>query len=134
MIRDQWARDTLLAMGQEDAGRGTYVHLYINGLYWGMYSPAERPDDAFVSASQGGERDDWDIATLEMYEPAWQQRYLGASVSIKDAIAAKYAAIVMDIAWALFEVRMHRAPERDPNQVWGEICQTYFRISPHRSL
>jgi len=75
-----------------------------------------------------------DIATLEMYEPAWQQRYLGASVSIKDAIAAKYAAIVMDIAWALFEVRMHRAPERDPNEVWGEICQTYFRINPQPEL
>jgi len=75
-----------------------------------------------------------DIATLEMYEPVWQQRYLGASVSIEDAIAAKYAAIVMDIAWALFEVRMHRTPERDPNEVWGEICETYFRINPHPDL
>ena len=75
-----------------------------------------------------------DIATLEMYEPAWQQRYLGASISIEDAIVAKYAAIVMDIAWALFEVRMHRAPERDPNEVWGEICQEYFRIRPHPDL
>ncbi len=75
-----------------------------------------------------------DIATLEMYEPVWQQRYLGASVSIEDAIVAKYAAIVMDIAWALFEVRMHRTPERDPNEVWGEICQTYFRIHPHPNL
>jgi hypothetical protein len=75
-----------------------------------------------------------DIATLEMYEPAWQKRYLRASIPIQDAIAAKYAAIVMDIAWALFEVRMHRAPERDPNEVWGEICQTYFRINPHPDL
>jgi hypothetical protein len=75
-----------------------------------------------------------DIATWEMYEPLWQERYLGTSVSIEDAIAAKYAAIVMDIAWALFEVRMHRGPERDPNEVWGEICQRYFRINPHPGL
>ncbi|MBW2493690.1 MAG: hypothetical protein JRE43_02975 [Deltaproteobacteria bacterium] len=75
-----------------------------------------------------------DIATLEMYEPAWQQRYLMASIPLQDAIAAKYAAIVMDIAWALFEVRMHRAPERDPNEVWSEICQAYFRINPHPEL
>ncbi len=75
-----------------------------------------------------------DIATLEMYEPVWQQRYLGSSIPIEDAVAAKYASIVMDIAWALFEVRMHRAPERDPNEVWGEICQRYFRIIPHPSL
>jgi len=72
-----------------------------------------------------------DIATLEMYEPAWQQRYLGASVPLEDSIVAKYAAIAMDIAWALFEVRMHRAPERDPNEVWSEICEKYFRIRRH---
>ncbi len=75
-----------------------------------------------------------DIATLEMYEPVWQQRYLGSSIPIEDAVVAKYAAIVMDIAWALFEVHMHRAPERDPNEVWGEICQRYFRINPHPDL
>jgi hypothetical protein len=72
-----------------------------------------------------------DIATWEMYEPAWQQRYLGVSVPIRDGIAAKYAAIAMDIAWALFEVRVHRAPERDPNEVWTEITQKFFRIEPH---
>jgi len=75
-----------------------------------------------------------DIATLEMYEPPWQQRYLGAAVPLDEAITAKYAAIVMDIAWALFELRMHREPERDPNQVWGEITQQYFRIKPQPDL
>jgi len=75
-----------------------------------------------------------DIATLEIYEPSCQQRYLGVSVPIDDAIVAKYAAIAMDIAWALFEVRMHRTPERDPNEVWGEISQRYFRINPHPNL
>jgi hypothetical protein len=75
-----------------------------------------------------------DIATHEMYEPAWQRRYLGTAVPIEDAIAAKYSAIVMDIAWALFEVRMHREPQRNPNQVWTEITQEYFRIEPHPDL
>jgi hypothetical protein len=75
-----------------------------------------------------------DIATLEMYEPAWQQRYLGKALSIDANIRAKYAGIVMDIAWALFEVRMHRTPERDPNQVWTEITREYFHIAPHPEL
>ena len=75
-----------------------------------------------------------DLATLEMYEPAWQQRYLGTSVPLAESIAAKYAGIVMDIAWALFEVRMHREPERDPNALWTEITATYFRIAPHPEL
>jgi oligoendopeptidase F len=72
-----------------------------------------------------------DIATMEMYEPAWQERYLGASVPLEDSIVAKYAGIAMDTAWALFEVRIHRAPERDPNEVWTEITSEYFRIRPH---
>lgn len=72
-----------------------------------------------------------DVAALELYEPAWQQRYLGRSVPIETGIRARYAGIVMDVAWALFELRVHREPERDPNQVWTEITGTYFRIAPH---
>ncbi len=75
-----------------------------------------------------------DVAALELYEPAWQQRYLGSSVPIETGIRARYAGIVMDVAWALFELRMHREPERDPNQVWTEITGTYFRIAPHPDL
>jgi hypothetical protein len=52
-------------------------------------------------------------------------------VPVEKGIAAKYSGIAMDIAWALFEVEMHRAPERDPNQVWTELTQRYFRIEPH---
>jgi hypothetical protein len=72
-----------------------------------------------------------DVASLEAYEPAWQRRYLGASVPIEAGIRGKYAGIVMDVAWALFEVRVHREPERDPNEVWTEITRSYLRIEPH---
>lgn len=60
MTRDVWMRDSQLAMGSH-APDSTYVHLYINGLYWGLYSPAERTDDAFLADRIGGEREDWDI-------------------------------------------------------------------------
>ncbi len=72
-----------------------------------------------------------DLAALEIYEPAWQERYLGESAPLATGIRAKYAGIVMDIAWALFEVRMHRDPALDPNRVWTEITRRYFRIQPH---
>jgi hypothetical protein len=75
-----------------------------------------------------------ELAALEIYEAAWQQRYLGSRVPIGSALAAKYAGIAMDIAWALFEVRLHREPERDPNELWTEITGTYFRIEPHPEL
>ncbi|MBE3070043.1 MAG: lamin tail domain-containing protein, partial [Planctomycetes bacterium] len=58
-IRDQWARDVQLAMGQP-AMDGTYVHLYINGLYWGLYNPAERADASFLAEHLGGEKEDYD--------------------------------------------------------------------------
>lgn len=59
-LRDVWMRETQLAMGNPSA-HSSYVHLYINGLYWGLYNPSERPDDAFQAAYLGGNRDDYDI-------------------------------------------------------------------------
>ena len=58
--RDVWMRDTQLAMGNPVAD-STYAHLYINGLYWGLYWPTERNDDQFLASRIGGEPEDWDI-------------------------------------------------------------------------
>ncbi len=58
--RDVWMRETQTAMGSLSADN-TYVHLYINGLYWGMYNPAEKADAAFYAAHEGGEPEDWDV-------------------------------------------------------------------------
>jgi Carboxypeptidase Taq (M32) metallopeptidase len=75
-----------------------------------------------------------DVPALELFEPEWQRRYLGVAVPLGDAIRAKYAGIVMDTAWALFELRMHRDPSADPNGVWAEITERYLRIRPHAEL
>ncbi|HKN46340.1 MAG TPA: hypothetical protein VJ144_00085, partial [Candidatus Polarisedimenticolia bacterium] len=72
-----------------------------------------------------------DIAALEVYEPGWQRKYLGAAASLADALRDKYAGIVMDTAWALFEIRMHRNPAQDPNLLWTEITGRYLGIKPH---
>lgn len=58
-VRDQWMRDTYREMGHLSA-RGRFVHLYLNGLYWGLYNPCERPSGPFVAAHQGGSADDYD--------------------------------------------------------------------------
>jgi hypothetical protein len=75
-----------------------------------------------------------ELAALEIYSPEWQRRYLGRAVPTETGIAAKYAGIVMDIAWALFELRLHRDPQRDPNELWTEITGTYLRIEAHPEL
>ncbi len=59
-IRDQWVRDTQLAMGQP-ASHGAFVHLYLNGLYWGLYNLVEHPDVAFLSDYLGGAKEDYDV-------------------------------------------------------------------------
>ncbi|MCB1126880.1 MAG: CotH kinase family protein, partial [Verrucomicrobiae bacterium] len=59
-LRDTWMKDTFLAMGQP-AGRGTFVHLYLNGLYWGLYNPTERLDASHFSETYGGREMDWDV-------------------------------------------------------------------------
>ena len=57
MIRDQWVRDSMLDMGNPAAGRGFLVHLYINGLYWGVHNLCERQDAAHYAAYNGGDED-----------------------------------------------------------------------------
>src|SRR5690606_33766357 len=58
-LRDEWARRTQIEM--EGVGvHGTFVHLYLNGLYWGVYNLIERPDASFHAAYFGGDKDrDW---------------------------------------------------------------------------
>ena len=58
-IRDQWMRETAAAMGQP-AARGQFVHLYLNGLYWGLYNLTERPSAPFLAGIQGGKSSDYD--------------------------------------------------------------------------
>lgn len=60
MIREMWARDTMRAMGDHSAGYGRYVHLYLNGLYWGVYEMHERAEASHYAAYFGGTEDDYD--------------------------------------------------------------------------
>ncbi len=57
--RDAWMKDSMRAMGGL-AGHNRYVHLFINGLYWGVCDPSERPDASFAAAYLGGEKEDYD--------------------------------------------------------------------------
>ncbi len=72
-----------------------------------------------------------DMFSLEIYEPAWQRKYLGAEAPLRDSLRSKYSGIVFDVAWALFEWRMHREPNADPNAVWTGIAARYLGIKEH---
>ena len=56
--RDEWMRASQIEMSGVGS-HGTYVHLYLNGLYWGLYNLVERPDAAFLASYFGGDKADW---------------------------------------------------------------------------
>ena len=59
-IRDAFVRGLQRQTGSLSVHR-FYVHLYLNGMYWGLYDLHERPDSSFATAYLGGEREDYDV-------------------------------------------------------------------------
>jgi hypothetical protein len=59
MQRDQWCRDTQNAMGGYGP-HGTYVHLYLNGLYWGVFNIGEKGDASYAAHYLGGDKEEYD--------------------------------------------------------------------------
>ncbi|MBN1671469.1 MAG: lamin tail domain-containing protein [Kiritimatiellae bacterium] len=59
-IRDAWGRATQRAMGWVSPC-DRWAHVYINGMYWGLYNPAECPDSGFMESHFGGEKEDYDV-------------------------------------------------------------------------
>lgn len=62
--RDVWAR----RMQRKISNVGVdalYVHLFLNGMYWGLYNIAERVDDTFGKNHFGGKKSDYDIVKIE---------------------------------------------------------------------
>ena len=56
-LRELWCRDTQLAMKQPST-RGRFVHLYLNGNYWGLYQIQERAEADFAARYFGGTDDE----------------------------------------------------------------------------
>jgi hypothetical protein len=75
-----------------------------------------------------------DVPSWSTYEPVWQRRYLGRETSEQVSLRALYSGVMLDVAWALFELRMLRAPGTDPNVLWSEITSHYLHIVPHPEL
>ncbi|MFT5290569.1 MAG: hypothetical protein ACI82F_002644 [Planctomycetota bacterium] len=58
-LRDRFMMDLHAAMGTEVI-HGRAVHVYINGLYWGVYQLHERPDERWDAPYRGGDKDEYD--------------------------------------------------------------------------
>ena len=62
--RDVWARRMQRKLGHISAN-ALYVHLFLNGMYWGLYNIAERVDDQFGKNHLGGKKSDYDVIKVE---------------------------------------------------------------------
>ena len=62
--RDLWTRQMQRQLGHPFAD-GIYVHLFINGLYWGIYNIAERIDDNYCKEHFGGKKSDYDVVKVD---------------------------------------------------------------------
>ena len=58
-MRDQYAANLHNALGGHSP-HGRHVHLYLNGIYWGIHTLHERPDDNFASSYLGGDNSEYD--------------------------------------------------------------------------
>jgi hypothetical protein len=85
------------------------------------------PDTLFVEAFA-------DVPSWSVYEPAWQRRYLGAEVPAATSLRSLFGDVMLDVSWALFELRMLRNPDADPNAAWTDITSRYLRIVPHTEV
>jgi len=70
-LRDVWMKESLRAMGQPSS-YGRFVHVYVNGLYFGLHNLTERVGADFFAEHLGGEPEDWEInEDLSTPGPRW---------------------------------------------------------------
>jgi hypothetical protein len=118
-----------------DGGFGNLVEL-LHEVGHGVHIAAIRTRPAFADWPDSDTFTEGigDLAALEAFEPTWQWKYLGDSASTAASLREKYSSIVLDVAWGLFELRMLRAPDTDPNQLWTQLTSQYLHIAPHTDL
>ena len=63
MVREVFSRDTQGAMGQPYT-RSRYYHLYLNGMYWGLYQSQERSEARYAESYFGDKVEDYDVVKV----------------------------------------------------------------------
>jgi hypothetical protein len=94
LVREVFSRDTQRDMGQPYT-RSRYYHLYLNGLYFGIYQTQERSEARFAADYFGGNDADYDVikvATEKNYvveatdgsTASWQKLYDACKTDLTD--------------------------------------------------
>ena len=71
MVREVFSRDLQRDMGQPYT-RSRYYHLYLNGMYWGLFQTQERSEARFASDYFGDNPEDYDVVKVNTED--WNYR------------------------------------------------------------
>jgi hypothetical protein len=63
-VREVFSRDSQRDENQPYT-RSRYYHLYLNGMYWGLYQSEERPEAEYAESYFGDDKEDYDVIKVE---------------------------------------------------------------------
>lgn len=126
---DQWIRDSQIALSGYGS-RGAFVHLYVNGIYWGLYNAVERPGTHWAAAYGGGDDDDWTAVNHDGPadgDPARWDALVGAAAraGLADGTADAALDTALDVdAFIDYLLLMWTAGVRDwPENNWWAVAR-----------
>jgi hypothetical protein len=64
-VRDIFSRDSQRDLNQPYS-RGDYFHLYLNGMYWGLFQTDERPEASYAESYLGDKSEDYDVIKVNV--------------------------------------------------------------------
>ena len=85
-LQDSFAKNTQLALGHPSAHE-QFVHLYLNGIYWGVYNVSEKLTNDFMESYLKGNEDDFDVikdhgGVVDGFWTAWTKLYNQAKAGL----------------------------------------------------
>lgn len=96
-MRDVWMKETFGAMGQQTS-YGNFVHVYVNGVYFGLHNLTERIEDDFYADHVGGEKEDWEVnSDLATPGPLWNSMLSTLNGPIQTAAGYEAAKEKLDV-------------------------------------
>ena len=93
-LRELYAFDIQKAAGQP-AIHANFVHVYLNGTYWGLYWLHERPDDGYAEEHFGGDKEEYDVFKGQVATNATQALLINGT---RDAWSAMFAIAERDLS------------------------------------
>lgn len=104
-VREVFSRDLMNDLGQEYT-RSRYYHLYLDGVYWGIYQTQERVEEYYGETYFGGNEIDYDVVKAGLgdvggteisagNDQAWQQLF-----NYAELLAADYR-VNGDLYWTM---------------------------------